>query len=827
MKKFLSMVLAAAMVISTVPATAFALDAKATAKVVGSLDLTETDATKVEEKSTVTGHTFIGGSTDYKAPELQLKVTDASYTEDDKKTAPETKFTVSLDNAKFVDKTGVVVTAGNTDQKANFAITVVDDSALNGAAAPAVSNVKVNDNDEIEVTVTGILEKDDIIKVALNSVLTKTSTGTKATVAVDSDDLDLSTDDITFATVQDDGIKVTLKKVAEVAEEETTELEKDLKIEAAAGDFVQGQEFEIKVSSGFELRTPATQKGTGYTIKQGDDDNKLIVAASSKTDTITVDARDIIIDAATAKSGAVAKLTVKAVKDSTDPKTGKVTEVAGSFKATAEAVEAAKVVGQTVTLSVDEDEDVPVIYSGVDADNHGITDDSDHKSLEVTLKESAAGALDVKKAFNLDLPEGVYVTEVKVKKDDNAVVNGVTDVKEAFEEAYKKGEYDGFEFARKRFTATDDKDINDKMELSFELTLVAEPDFEGDVVLKLTGDAFDKDQEVTIAKFVKPYTVEAQQNDMIIDYRNTKVPTNVVVKEAEEGLWKKGLDFTFGIDKFNDKDFENDATYKVDDKSGLEIKEAKNGLGFKVDTESDDSAAAVTISDISLYMARSIAAGAYDLQLITNANIDMYAEELATTETVAARTVENAFATTKTGTKYTVADDKDFVDDAVINKDSVDYATVKEGFVNVITAGRDQDDASFTKKVVVPVGEKYLIAGEEQVVLDVPAYISAAGYTMLPVRAVATALGINNNNVLWNQASRTVTILYGQRIITMVAGQKVVTVNGNTIPASATVQIKDGRTFLPMRDLATALGVTDITWDAATKTATMNGNQNK
>ncbi len=177
-------------------------------------------------------------------------------------------------------------------------------------------------------------------------------------------------------------------------------------------------------------------------------------------------------------------------------------------------------------------------------------------------------------------------------------------------------------------------------------------------------------------------------------------------------------------------------------------------------------------------------------------------------------------------TTYTAADDRDLTMALKINKDTVENRfTVKEGFVNVITAGRDQDDASFTKKVVVPVGEKYLIAGEEQVALDVPAYISAAGYTMLPVRAVATALGINNNNVLWNQASRTVTILYGQRIITMVAGQKVVTVNGNTIPASATVQIKDGRTFLPMRDLATALGVTDITWDAATKTATMNGSK--
>ena len=96
---------------------------------------------------------------------------------------------------------------------------------------------------------------------------------------------------------------------------------------------------------------------------------------------------------------------------------------------------------------------------------------------------------------------------------------------------------------------------------------------------------------------------------------------------------------------------------------------------------------------------------------------------------------------------------------------------------------------------------------------------------MLPVRAVATALGINNNNVIWNGETKTVTILYGQRIITMQVGAKVVYVNGSAIPASASVEIVDGRTFLPMRDLATALGVTDITWDAATKTATLNGNK--
>lgn len=815
MKKFLSMVLAAAMVISTVPATAFALDAKATAKVVDSLDLTEADADKVEEGANPTN--WIGQTTTapkFKAPELQLKVTDADSTANDNADT-ETKFTVTLDNAKFVTDAGAVVTSA-----ANLTdiVTVIDDEAK--ANAPTVGGVKINDKDEIEVTIKGVLAKDDIIKVALRTVLTKTSAGTKATVAVDSDDLDLSTDDITFVTVQDTGIKATLKKVAEVAEEETTELEKDLKIETAAGDFVKDQEFEIKVSSGFELKYGNTN-ATDYTIRQGDDDNKLIVKINNANigDTLTINAKDIIIDAADAKVGAVAKLTVKALAN---------TSVTGTFKATADAVEAAKVVDQTVTLSVDEDDDVPVIYSGVDVNNDGITDDSDHLSLEVTLKETAKSSLDVKKAFNLDLPEGVYVTDVKVKKTDNVEINSATSataIADEFEKAYKKGEYDGFEFARRSFVDTDNKD--DAMELSFKLELVAEPDFTGDVKLTLEGDAFDKKQEVTIAKFVAPYTVEAAQNDLIIDYRNTKVPTNIVVKEAEEGLWKKNLEFTFGIDKFDDDDFENDATYTVDNKSDLEIKEAKKGLGFKIDTESSDEPAAVTISDISLYMSRSIAAGTYDLQLITNANINMYAEALATTENtnVDVDKITDAFGTVEAPAKYTVAEDKDFNDGAKINKDTVDYATVKEGFINVITAGRDQDDASFTKKVVVPVGEKYLIAGEEQVALDVPAYISAAGYTMLPVRAVATALGINNNNVLWNQASRTVTILYGQRIITMVAGQKVVTVNGNTIPASATVQIKDGRTFLPMRDLATALGVTDITWDAATKTATMNGSK--
>lgn len=791
MKKFISMVMAAAMVVSLVPATAFAANT-ATFKVVNDKEYTEADA-KTHKTTAITG------------PQVQLKLKDV----DTAKGVPDDfEITLDFNNAELVGEVAKDEEVGSVTGAGKTATVKVKEKAVAGD-----DSVKIKVQEVIDpASKTGDLDDDDIIVIDLEKlglVLTKTSKNTKATVEVGGDFGD--SDALTFATVLDSGIKATLKKVAEVAENETTNLEKELKIETVVGKFEQGQVIELKLTSGFEWTAiDKNDKIASNALEVTDvDDNVLttvVTAAGVGTDTITIAKDDVTIDAADSKVGAVAKITVKA-------KTGTITVTNGEdnegkpitetktvgFNATADAVEAVKVVDGVIEVSVDEDEDLPVIYSGVDVDNAGITDDSDHKALEVTIKEPSVDTLDVKKELTMELPEGVYVTDVDTNNDFGAT-------KAKFEAAYDKGDYETFKFARRTLTATTTS--TGKGELKFTLKLVAEPGFAGDVTLKVSGAGLDKAQEVKIAKFVSPYTVEASQNDLIIDYRNTKVPTNIVVKEAEEGLWKKDSKFIFDIEKM---EMEDDATYTVDDKSDMEVKAIKNELGFKVDDESSDEAATVTISGISLYMSRDLAAGAYDLTLDTTGS-----------DAFMAQYVLGATDDTKT-----TKEDEREVRSNYYDNDEQFGQTVKEGFVNIITAGRDQDDASFTKKVVVPVGEKYLIAGEEQVALDVPAYISAEGYTMLPVRAVATALGINNNNVLWNQASRTVTILYGQRIITMVAGQKVVTVNGNTIPASATVQIKDGRTFLPMRDLATALGVTDITWDAATKTATMNGNQNK
>ena len=796
MKKFLSMVMAAAMVVSLVPATAFAAtgDFKATAKVIDAQNFPVDDVDSP-----------IGGS------ELQLTLT----TGDTLRTKDKMKFTVTLDNVK--DLTDTVNYGTQIDKDDIF---ILDDSGRDVTANFTINPAEfvITDEDEFEFTVEegGPATSHDqfvrglVIGIDLSGLkMDKVTKGKTATISVDSDDATITNgDDLVFASVEAEGIKVSVKDTVDVATEEVAEL-KEIKIEPAVGDTFAtmkgSDEIKLKLNSGFEFVVDGDtyvegDNGTGkYKLSalQGYeyDDDEIVFEMGAYTGASVIKITGLQVEATSAKAGSTATVRVYATGNDTV------------------SVEVAKVVDYTVSMTVDEDDDVPVIYSGVNVGNKGITDDSDHESLEVTIEESFAGAWNNSKDFTLSVPEGVYITDVVSASLEESELNGYADEKAWFEAAYEEGDYVDLTFKRRGWTETDPNGngtaSKDPAKLTFTLVLVADPNFEGDVTLKLTGDAVDE-QEVTIAKFVKPYVVEAQQNDMQIDYRNTEIPTSVVVKEAEAGLWDKGTKFVLSLDKI---DFDDEGTIAVDDKSGLEVKDDEvktttvdgdDAVYFVVDSRSDDEPATVTISGLQLYMDRSLPAGAYDLEMVSPEMNDPYKSTVVLN-----------------GANDEVDGDPRAIHD--INDDFVSY-TAKAGFVNIVTAGREDTD-SFTTKVVVPVGESYLISGENKVEIPVPAYINAAGYTMLPLRAVAVALGINENNVLWDQTTRTATVMYGSKIINMTYGQKVVYVNGAMIPATAAVEITNDRMFLGLRDLGNALGVTDITWDAATKTATLNGNK--
>ncbi len=120
-------------------------------------------------------------------------------------------------------------------------------------------------------------------------------------------------------------------------------------------------------------------------------------------------------------------------------------------------------------------------------------------------------------------------------------------------------------------------------------------------------------------------------------------------------------------------------------------------------------------------------------------------------------------------------------------------------------------------KVVFKIGDaKYTVNGVEQT-LDVAPYIKD-GRTFIPVRYAAQACGVTPENILFSEGK--VTLIKGDKVIQLTIGSNVMLINGTGITMDVKAEIKDGRTMLPFRWVAQALGA-KVTWDEATQTVTM------
>lgn len=115
------------------------------------------------------------------------------------------------------------------------------------------------------------------------------------------------------------------------------------------------------------------------------------------------------------------------------------------------------------------------------------------------------------------------------------------------------------------------------------------------------------------------------------------------------------------------------------------------------------------------------------------------------------------------------------------------------------------------------IGRKgYFVNGSARA-MDVSPFIDR-DRTYLPVRFVAQALGVAGEDIIWNQADRSVTLRKGNRLARMVIGSMVMRVN--EIPVSMDAEpriIEPGRTMLPIRWIGEALGAS-LEWDADTRT---------
>ncbi len=102
--------------------------------------------------------------------------------------------------------------------------------------------------------------------------------------------------------------------------------------------------------------------------------------------------------------------------------------------------------------------------------------------------------------------------------------------------------------------------------------------------------------------------------------------------------------------------------------------------------------------------------------------------------------------------------------------------------------------------------------------MDAAAYIDpSSGRTMVPVRYLADALGATTN---WYPDTRQVTVSTAAYNISMAIGSPTLTVNGQAQTMDVAPVINNGRTYLPARWVADALGC-QVDWNATNKIVTI------
>ena len=576
-----------------------------------------------------------------------------------------------------------------------------------------------------------------------------------------------------IATAYDNEVAIEIEGVRTFVEDATKDQDtlKDITINGLVNDAIDGnKEITLKLSGNFEFVTSTIEESDFSFLNS---DAKVKITDKDK-DTIKFTISGL-------EDKQLTKLTISGIDIKTTKKCNagdKATITVSSKSFDSVKLEAARMVEEAVTYTV-EDDDLPTIWAGKAYD--------ETNTLEVAIEENTGDILNTSRKATFTFPEGIEVVAIDVdgvKKDGDEKYKFKYEIDENVVDIWNYGE----------------KEESDETDMTIKFILNAAPTFSGDVKVTLGGE-FD-DVELKVAEVKAPYTVEAKTTEVLIDYRY--VPVNeIVITEAEEGLLEEGDVIALEVEKM---DFEDAGSYEVtsgDIEVDVTIEDEKDVAQLEVEVTDDSTeASTITISGLELYLDRTLPVGGYALQNVKADNILW----------------ENS--TDKKG-----EDDKDsyeYVPEANQASNGLfkyKEVTCNDKYVEVVTSGRDNDDSTTNRKIVITIGATTMAVGTQTITLDTPAYINAENYTELPLRAVSEAFGAT---VGWDDPSNTVTIMMGQRIVSMTIGSKTMYINGTPVQMNTAPEITNERTFVPVRDLANALGISKIDWNEASQTVTLN-----
>ncbi len=406
---------------------------------------------------------------------------------------------------------------------------------------------------------------------------------------------------------------------------------------------------------------------------------------------------------------------------------------------------------------------------------------------EFYIEELAPGTLVQDRVISFELPEGYEWTNGFGDSNYEIVNSSAINLGNA-----RFPEWDGTSDNQGRImkleVISDSSTASNGAKIKFKkLEVMVSPAAKGDLVLEITGKA-GIEGSVKVATTSPMLTIEATPVDVVLGVQGQKV-ADVVIKETKAEALVDRRDRTRDDRTLTlqlDEDFVFDKVPTVEVVAGdlvLDTKDIRIGgdrdsggmLYIPIKAGSYKEAAEIKISDIYLTANRNAPVGPVYLK------------------TAKLRTVANA--TNETGT---------FLDDRA----------AKVEIANNTSVPPHENLGEVSSEFVIG-SNIYKVNGLSKI-MDTAPYIKN-DRTYVPVRFLGYALGLSDEDIVWDASNQKATFTDGTNTVELTIGSTTITVNGEAQTMDVAPEISNDRTMLPARWVAEAFGA-QVGWDNLTRT---------
>jgi len=452
--------------------------------------------------------------------------------------------------------------------------------------------------------------------------------------------------------------------------------------------------------------------------------------------------------------------------------------------------------------------------------NHVNADDDTHMSAEILFAEQSVNAWWAGRDTIFTLPEGVKFRKVEIMSVDNV-------------EGLEEDEYTDLSGRRaNRVTILDNVMTwnnlsvpqDERGSIKFKVWVSIRSGFEGPVTLSISGRAIPENQSgetITIANQRSPITITTRVTDVPIGYQEYET-ADITITETEAGMLERGRQVLISVTDMTSQDLlfspsvidnvrvTNEGDLRFSNISMLGTGEfgiSRGGVAI--------GGVAGTGGTISLTIDRASSVAT----AITLSNVSMK--------------IDRTVPFTNVRPYQVVVWGSAIAPNFGPNPDQFPskWAGIMEDYVMVMTAPGDRSSLMHNE-VHVTIGQSFVMVNGEPVDMDAAAYIStASNSTMVPLRFVSNALGINDSDITWSDTQRSVTIVIpGEgRTLQFTIGDSIMLDNGvprqmespDVPPLPVSPEISGDRSYVPFRALGNAFGI-PVSWDESTQTAIYN-----